>query len=192
MKSDCKDLKNEYKNYSKLLDKVIKVAKFKFERNKIERSSKDPKKLWEIINNKLGKTKKANKTVDYIYANKNKIVNKDLKEKVGDVDGINVKTIKTIAPYIVTPLQHIFNLSIEHAIWPDSLKSAEVAPIHKAGAKSDISNYRPISLISNIANIFEKIIYNRLYSYLKDCNILSDSQYGFIKGKGTADALNKM
>ena len=77
MKPDCTDLKNEYKNYSKLLDKVIKDAKFKFERNKIEKSSKDPRKLWEIINNKLGKTKKANKTINYIYANKNKIVNKE-------------------------------------------------------------------------------------------------------------------
>ena len=47
MKPDCKDLKNEYKNYSTLLDKVIKDAKFKCERNKIEKSSKDPKKLWE-------------------------------------------------------------------------------------------------------------------------------------------------
>ena len=120
-----------------------------------------------------------------------KIINV-LKEKVGGVDGINAKTIKTIAPYIATPLQHIFNLSIEHAIWPDSLKSAEVVPIHKARAKSDISNYRPISLISNIAKIFEKIMYNRLYSFLKDCNILSESQYGFVKGKGTADVLNKI
>ena len=63
MKPDCKDLKNEYKNYSKLLDKVIEDAKFKFERNKIEKSSKDPKKLWEINNNKIGKAKKANKTI---------------------------------------------------------------------------------------------------------------------------------
>ena len=35
-------------------------------------------------------------------------------------------------------------------------------------------------------------MYNRLYSILKDCNILSDSQYGFVKGKGTADELNKI
>ena len=77
MKPDCTDLKNEYKHCSKLLDKVIKDAKFKFERNKIEKSGKDPKKLWEIINNKLGKTNKANKTIDYIYVNKNKIVSKE-------------------------------------------------------------------------------------------------------------------
>ena len=41
MKPDCTDLKNEYKNYSQLLDKLIKDAKFKFERNKIEKSNKD-------------------------------------------------------------------------------------------------------------------------------------------------------
>ena len=35
-------------------------------------------------------------------------------------------------------------------------------------------------------------MYNRLYSFFKDCNILSDLQYGFVKGKGTADALNKI
>ena len=44
---------------------------------KSKKSSKDLKKLWEIINNKLSKTKKANKTIDYIYTNKNEIVNKE-------------------------------------------------------------------------------------------------------------------
>ena len=83
-----------------------------------------------------------------------KIINV-LKEETRGVDGINAKTIKTIAPHIVIPLQHIFNLSIEHAIWPDSLKSAEILPIHKAKAKSDISNYRTISLISNIAKVLK-------------------------------------
>ena len=63
IKPYCPDLKSGYKNYSKLLEKEIR-KKFKFERNKIEKSE-------------LGKTKIANKTIDYIYANKNKIVIKE-------------------------------------------------------------------------------------------------------------------
>ena len=73
---------------------------------------------------------------------------KNLKAKSGGVDNINAKTLKTIAPFIVTPLHHIFNTSIEQAVWPNALKSAEVVPIHKAGDKTAVSNYRPISLIS--------------------------------------------
>ena len=42
------------------------------------------------------------------------------------------------------------------AIWPDALKSAEVIPIYKAGSKNEMTNYRPISLISNIAKIKKK------------------------------------
>ena len=101
---------------------------------------------------------------------------KNLKAKSGGVDNINAKTLKTIAPFIVTPLQHIFNTSIEQAVWLNALISAEVVPIHKAGDKAVVSNYRPMSLISNIANIFEKIIYHRLFSFLQQCNIISDAQ----------------
>ena len=115
---------------------------------------------------------------------------KNLKAKSGGVDNINAKTLKTIAPFIVTPLYHIFNTSIEQAIWPNALKSAEVIPIHKARDKDLVSNYRPISLISNIAKIFEKIIHNRLFSFLQQCNIISYAQYGFVKGRCTTDALN--
>ena len=67
-------------------------------------------------------------------------------------------TLKTMATFIALPLAHIFNLSIEKIVWPVALKSAEVIPIYKAGNKTDITNYRPISLISNIAKIFERIM----------------------------------
>lgn len=94
--------------------------------------------------------------------------------------------------YIKVPLTHIFNLSIEIQVWPGALKSAEVIPIYKQGDRADISNYRPISLISNIAKIFERIIYIRIYNFLSECNIFSANQYGFIRRKGTMDALNKL
>ena len=108
----------------------------------------------------------------------------NMKNKAGGVDNINTKILKTLVNYIITPLEHIFNLSIDKSIWPDNLKNAEVVPIHKAGSKSCISNFIPISLISNIAKIFEKIVNNRLFTFLKKHHILSVNQYGFVKNKG--------
>ena len=117
------------------------------------------------------------------------IVIDKLKLKKGGVDNISTKVIKEIAIYIADVLCHIINLSIEKGIWPNALKTAEVIPVHKAGSKSCPSNYRPISLVSNIAKIFEKILHNRIYNFVTKCGIISDKQYGFIKKLGTKDAL---
>ena len=57
---------------------------------------------------------------------------------------------------IIIPLIHVLNLCIDISILPESLKNAEVITIYKNGEKHKMSNYRPISLISNIAKIFEK------------------------------------
>ena len=113
-----------------------------------------------------------------------------MKDKTGGVDGINSKTLKKISTHISLPLEYIFNLCIANSKWPRVLKTAEVVPIFKVGDRSCASNYRPISLISNIAKIFEKIIYNLLYAFLSACNIISDKQYGFVKNRGTTDALS--
>lgn len=110
--------------------------------------------------------------------------------KNGGVDMINTKVLKTIADFIVEPLSYIFNLCIEKSTWPVALKLADIVPIHKSSSKSMVSNYRPISLISNIAKIFEKIVHSRIYKFIINCNILSKKQFGFIKRIGTADALN--
>ena len=76
------------------------------------------------------------------------------------------------------------------AIWPDELKMEEVIPIHKAKEKHITTNYRPISLISNLAKILEKIIHNRITNFINKCEILAKNQYGFRKNKSTKDALS--
>lgn len=85
---------------------------------------------------------------------------------------------------------YLINLCIELAEFPLALKKAEVVPVHKSAEKFLMNNYRPISLISNVAKIFERIIYNRMSNFLIECNIISEYQYGFVKNKGTTDALN--
>ena len=87
-------------------------------------------------------------------------------------------------------MSHIINTCIERATWPDTLKKAEIVLIYKSGDKHNATNYRPISLISNIGRVFEKIIYNRIYEFIKKHNIITDQQLGFMKKIGTKDALN--
>ena len=72
------------------------------------------------------------------------------------------------------------------------MKAAEIKPVHKDGSKSCPSNYRPISLASNIEKIFEKILHNIIYNFVTKCSIISDKQYGFIKKLGTKDALQSL
>ena len=126
--------------------------------------------------------------------NENEIIEviNDLKLKKGGIDKINARTLKTIRTLIADPLAYLFNLCIERSIWPDILKTAEVIPIYKSGKKNDMGNYRPISLISNIAKIFEKIIHKRLINFINKSKILSKRQFGFIKNIGTKDALNHL
>ena len=97
--------------------------------------------------------------------------------------------MKQIIYYIVTPLNHIFNTSLLTGKCPNSLKLAKVVPIYKKDDSSLISNYRPISLLSSISKILEKIIYKRLDNFLKCNNLLIPHQFGFRKGHSTDYAI---
>ena len=117
---------------------------------------------------------------------------KQFKDKTGGIDKINMKVIKKLSNLIAYPLQHIFNLCILYEKWPDCLKQAEIIPIYKNGDKHYTTNYRPISLISNIAKIFEKLIHIRIVKFLTKFKILSDGQFGFRKNIGTKEVLAKI
>ena len=72
------------------------------------------------------------------------------------------KLLKLVKCDIPRPLACIFNESITLGIFPDKLKCAKVTPIHKKGAHTDPSNYRPISLLSVFSKLFEKLTFKRL------------------------------
>ena len=78
-------------------------------------------------------------------------------------------------------LTHWYILSIKALSCPEKLKLAEIKLIPKGGDEHLLTNQRPISLISNLAKIYEKIIYNRIYSFISKHKILSEKQFGFIK-----------
>ena len=67
----------------------------------------------------------------------------------------------------------------ESLVFPSVLKFAKVVPVFQKDSKLDYSNYRPISLLSNIETILEKLMYERLYTFLNNNNIVYDLQFGF-------------
>lgn len=87
---------------------------------------------------------------------------------------------------------YIFNLSLKNGVFPDRLKLARVIPVFKSGDDSNLSNYRPISILPCFSKILERIMYNRLSSYLQNHNILYNNQYGFKKGHSTQHAVIKL
>jgi retron-type reverse transcriptase len=104
-------------------------------------------------------------------------------------DDIPPKIIKSSCQDIIKPLTHIFNQSFVSGIVPDKLKIAKVIPLFKKNDMQLPSNYRPISLLSIINKLLEKLMSKRLDSFLTRNNILYKHQFGFRKGHSTILAL---
>ena len=91
-------------------------------------------------------------------------------------DNISARMIKLCGDTIAEPLSIIFKNCIQKGIFPKKWKMANVTPIHKKESKNLVKNYRPISLLPLFSKLFEKIIFNDLYSYLISNNLISKKQ----------------
>jgi len=80
-------------------------------------------------------------------------------------DGLSSKLLKTLNQSICIPMCTIINKSLKTGDVPRSMNIAKVIPIHKSKDKTDLGNYRPISLLSSLSKILEKIVLERLYSF---------------------------
>ena len=89
----------------------------------------------------------------------------------------------------IEPLTFLINSSLRTGVFPSELKLARVVHIVKAGDSSALTNYRPISVLNFFTKVFEKIVYNKLFNFISDNNILYDHQYGFRKGRSTQQAI---
>ena len=97
--------------------------------------------------------------------------------------------IKICDKVLVLPLLFIFKTALRSGIYPDQWKKANVFPVPKKESKHLLNNYRPISLLPVCGKIFEKCIYNSLYSYLENNNIFSPRQSDFRKGDSCVSQL---
>ena len=97
-----------------------------------------------------------------------------------------------LAPIISIFISNLCNRSLENGVYPEILKLARVIPIHKKGSKLDISNYRPISLLSNTNKIFEKVMHLRIRNHFERSKLLYMLQFGFRKKHSTNHAIVNM
>lgn len=239
---DNEHLKTEYKNYKKILDKLIKNTRNQYFQNEINKNKQNSGKLWENINEMFGgkqrveikslKSENGKKIYDlneiakqfnnsYINTGKNlaksimpstftftgdtqpnsiflkpctpkevfNTINELKNHKAPGIDNLKSETLKLVAQHISQPISHIFNRSVETGDFPSCLKTSIVSPIYKSGCRDEVINYRPISLITNLSKIIEKLIKTRLNSFMQKYNILSKSQFGFREGMSTQNAV---
>ena len=105
------------------------------------------------------------------------------------LDGISAYYLKLASDINAVPLSILCNLSFSEGVFPNCMKKAKVIPLFKTGSKSELSNYIPISLLSCLSKVVEKLIYSRLITYLNKNSILHHNQNGFRSGLSTSHAL---
>ena len=96
--------------------------------------------------------------------------------------------VKNINEYVAKPLTHIYNQSLLTGVFPN-MNTAKVIPIYKAGDRHILTNYRPVSLLSQFSKILEQIFYTRLDNFITKYNVLCEQQYGFRTNRTTSFAL---
>ena len=120
-----------------------------------------------------------------------KVLTKLINSKAAGIHNIPNKILKDSYEVIAPSLSEIFNCSISTNIFPDDFKIGKVSPAHKSNSRSDLNNYRPISVLPTIARVFERLLYIQMYTYLTEEKLLSQQQFGFRSLHSTALALGK-
>ena len=140
---------------------------------KVPRTMKSP---LDFLKNRIGTSFFISPTVPMEVAD---VINLLKSGKSVGPNSIPITLLKTLAPYVSSPLCQIINDSFQSGKFPDKMKIAKVIPLFKKGCPLSSSNYRPISLLSVFSKIIEKLMYTRLYRFLEIHNILYSMQFGF-------------
>ena len=99
--------------------------------------------------------------------------------KATGLDNLPAKFVKDSTSIITKPLTHVINVSINSGCIPSDLKMARVVPLFKKKSKTDCGNYRPVSVLSIVSKVFERVVYDQMNAYMNEHNLLYELQSGF-------------
>ena len=114
----------------------------------------------------------------------------DLSKATGP-GGIPARVLKICAAELSSLLSSLFSACFRQGVYPSLWKTANVVPVHKKQARSSMRNYRPVSLLSVVSKVMEKVINvnTTLMNHLEKKRLLSQHQFGFRTGLSAADLL---
>ena len=104
----------------------------------------------------------------------------EVRKTVG-IDQILEKFLKDKTPILAKPISEVSNLFMGLRSFPDACKIAKLKPLFKKGSKTDPSNHKPMSLLSLLSKVVERIVLKQRNGFLSHDKILNDYQYGFRK-----------
>ena len=110
--------------------------------------------------------------------------------KASGPDSIPVVVLKNCEPELLYILAELLYICLKESCFPDCWKVSLVVPVFKnVGERSTAENYCPVSLLSVVSKVFEKLLSNRIADHLENCGLFSDFQYGFRSSRSSADLL---
>ena len=121
------------------------------------------------------------------FMSESNLTDDELKEALGSLkpnkspgyDNISSNVVNQTSDMFFTPLEYIFNLSLQQGIFPENLNIAKVSPVYKKDEEFLLTNYRSISVLPCFSKLLERIMYNRLFKYLSENSTLYKKQFGF-------------
>lgn len=96
-------------------------------------------------------------------------------------DGVSSLFLRECAEILTIPLYTIYSRSLRDCVYPDLFKIGQITPIFKAGNRNNIENYRGVSVLPNLAKVFERLIYNQLKLIIPPQ--ISPNQHGFLSNR---------
>ena len=164
-------LNNHFTNVAKTLAECLQKTNFKF-------------------SDFMGSENKSTMYLKYInlYEILDEIKKICVKKAMG-FDEIAPKIIKWAAELLAPILLIIFNKCIELGYYPSKMKTGQVAPIHKNGKQDEKNNYRPITVLTQFNQIFERLLSKRFLNFFEKHDIITKKQFGFLKKHCTEHAI---
>ena len=120
-----------------------------------------------------------------------KAMKKLIKPKATGIHNIPNNILKDSCQVVAPFLTDIIHFSITSNIFPDDLKVGKISLVHKSGDRDDLNNYRPITVLPTTARVFERLLYDQMYTYLAKNKLLGNQQFGLRSIHSTALAIGK-